>query len=61
MLAGSFDVLAGKVIRIGHMGNNATFYNVREVFAAWTGLYAGLAFRLRLPWRISSAKTCSNF
>ena len=38
MLAGSFDVLAGKVIRIGHMGNNATFYNVREVFAAWTGL-----------------------
>lgn len=25
MLAGSFDVLAGKVIRIGHMGNNADF------------------------------------
>ena len=37
MLAGSFDVLAGKVIRIGHMGNNATFYNVREVFAALDG------------------------
>ncbi len=37
MLAGSFDVLAGKVIRIGHMGNNATFYNVREVFHALDG------------------------
>ena len=23
MLAGSFDVLEGQVIRIGHMGNNA--------------------------------------
>ena len=37
MLAGSFDVLAGKVIRIGHMGNNATFYNVRDVFHALDG------------------------
>ena len=37
MLAGSFDVLAGKVIRIGHMGNNAAFYNVREVFHALDG------------------------
>lgn len=38
MLAGSFDVLAGKVIRIGHMGNNATFYNIREVLQPWTEL-----------------------
>lgn len=28
MLAGSFDILAGKVIRIGHMGENATFENM---------------------------------
>ena len=33
----AFDVLAGKVIRIGHMGNNATFYNVRDVFHALDG------------------------
>ncbi len=28
MLAGSFDIFAGKVIRIGHMGENATFENM---------------------------------
>lgn len=34
MLAGSFDVLEGKVIRIGHMGANATYENVRETMEA---------------------------
>ena len=47
MLAGSFDVLAGKVIRIGHMGNNAGFYNVREVFAALDGTLAKLGVPLK--------------
>ena len=47
MLAGSFDVLAGKVIRIGHMGNNATFYNVREVFAALDGTLRRLGVPLK--------------
>lgn len=47
MLAGSFDVLAGKVIRIGHMGNNATFYNVREVFAALDGTLRRLSVPLK--------------
>ena len=47
MLAGSFDVLAGKVIRIGHMGNNATFYHVREVFAALDGTLAKLGVPLK--------------
>ena len=46
MLAGSFDVLAGKVIRIGHMGNNADFYKVREVFAALDGTLAKLGVPL---------------
>ena len=46
MLAGSFDVLAGKVIRIGHMGNNATFYNVREVFHALDGTLRKLGVAL---------------
>lgn len=52
MLAGSFDVLAGKVIRIGHMGNNADYYNVREVFAALDGTLA----RLGVPLKASMEK-----
>lgn len=34
MLAGSFDSLAGKVIRIGHMGANATFENMIATMTA---------------------------
>ena len=57
MLAGSFDVLAGKVIRIGHMGNNATFYNIREVFAALDGTLA----KLGVPLKASMEKIfCEN-
>ena len=55
MLAGSFDVLAGKVIRIGHMGNNADFYNVREVLPHWTELLPNSVFRLKQAWRKFSA------
>ena len=34
MLAGSFDVLAGEVIRIGHMGENANDKDVDETLDA---------------------------
>jgi aspartate aminotransferase-like enzyme len=34
MIAGCFDVLAGKVIRIGHMGNNANVSDMKETLAA---------------------------
>ena len=34
LLAGSFDELAGKVIRIGHMGTNATFENMLATMEA---------------------------
>lgn len=34
LLAGSFDVLAGEVIRIGHMGHNCTEDNMKEVLEA---------------------------
>lgn len=34
MLAGSFDVMAGEVIRIGHMGYNCTEENMRETLDA---------------------------
>lgn len=47
LLAGSFDILAGKVIRIGHMGNNAEFHNVREVFAALDGTMKKLHISLK--------------
>lgn len=33
MLAGSFDIFTGKVIRIGHMGSNATIENMCEVMS----------------------------
>lgn len=34
LLAGSFGEFAGKVIRIGHMGSNATYQNMRETLHA---------------------------
>ena len=34
MLAGSFDALAGQVIRIGHMGSNANFKDMTETLDA---------------------------
>ena len=34
MLAGSFDNLAGQVIRIGHMGTNADFTDMTETMEA---------------------------
>lgn len=47
MLAGSFGVLAGQVIRIGHMGNNAREDKVREVFAALDKTFAKLGVSLK--------------
>lgn len=46
MLAGSFGVLGGKVIRIGHMGNNARVDKVREVFHALDGTLKQLGVKL---------------
>lgn len=45
MIAGSFDVFAGKVIRIGHMGNNASVENVKETLAALDEVLRDLGFR----------------
>ena len=39
MLAGCFDVLAGKVIRIGHMGNNANIPDVADTLKALQGAF----------------------
>ena len=47
MLAGSFGALGGKVIRIGHMGNNARVEKVREVFVALDGTFKKLGVVLK--------------
>ncbi|MBQ8662953.1 MAG: alanine--glyoxylate aminotransferase family protein [Eubacterium sp.] len=47
MIAGSFDVFAGKVIRIGHMGANATVENMIETLAGLDGTFAKLGVPLQ--------------
>ena len=44
LISGSFDVLAGKVIRLGHMGNNANETDVRQMLAALTDTMEELGF-----------------
>lgn len=47
MLAGSFDEFAGKVIRIGHMGANATVSNMTETLGALDDVLRGLGVKLQ--------------
>lgn len=44
LISGCFDVLAGKVIRLGHMGNNANVEDVKEMLAALNGTLEDLGF-----------------
>lgn len=53
MLAGSFGPLAGKVIRIGHMGSNATVENMKETFVALDATMK----KLGIAWKNSMADT----
>ena len=46
MLAGSFDVMAGAVIRIGHMGYNCTEENMKETLAALDSVLRKLGVEL---------------
>lgn len=46
MLAGSFDVMAGEVIRIGHMGYNCTEENMKETLHALDGTLRKLGVKL---------------
>lgn len=48
MLAGSFDEFSGKVIRIGHMGANATVENMAETLTALDDVLRGLGVELRV-------------
>ncbi len=47
MLAGSFDVLSGQVIRIGHMGNNANVADMTETMQALEAVLKSLGMELR--------------
>lgn len=44
LISGSFDVLAGKVIRLGHMGNNANVGDVAQMLDAFAGTLQKLGF-----------------
>lgn len=46
MISGCFDVLAGKVLRIGHMGENCTEKNVAETLEALGKTYETLGIKL---------------
>lgn len=48
MLAGSFDSLTGKVIRIGHMGANATIGNMIDTLGALDDVLRGLGIPLQV-------------
>lgn len=56
MIAGCFDVLAGKVIRIGHMGENARTEKVLKVMEALEGALSQLGF----PLKCSMAEAFQN-
>lgn len=47
MLAGSFDVLAGQVIRIGHMGANANISDMTATMAALEETLKALGFEMK--------------
>ncbi|HIR92341.1 MAG TPA: alanine--glyoxylate aminotransferase family protein [Candidatus Egerieimonas intestinavium] len=51
LLAGSFDVLEGQVIRIGHMGNNAWEEKVCRVMEALDGAFSKLGYPLKVSLR----------
>jgi len=47
MIAGCFDILAGKVLRIGHMGNNANIEDVAATLDALGKVLDSLGFKCR--------------
>lgn len=61
MIAGSFDVLTGQVIRIGHMGENANEKDVRETLQALKAVletYVHPAGQQSFRYGDSEEKTC---
>lgn len=57
MISGCFDVLAGKVIRIGHMGENCTENNVAETLDALGKTFEKLGISLKTDMKEVFLKT----
>lgn len=60
LISGSFDVLEGKVIRLGHMGNNANEEDVAHMLSALTKTLASLGFACRCDMREEFLKEFSG-
>lgn len=56
MIAGSFDVLAGKVLRIGHMGENANKDDMIQTMDALDKTFAALDYPLKASLKDSFIK-----
>lgn len=61
MISGCFDVLAGKVIRIGHMGENCTENNVAETLDALGKTFEKLGIGLKTDMKEVFLKTIRKF
>ena len=51
LISGSFDILAGKVIRLGHMGNNANTEDVAQMLSALTKTLNKVGFECQCDMR----------
>ena len=58
MLAGSFGKLEGKVIRIGHMGANATVENMKVTLRALGNVLEELGVTLKVDLEQQFLKNC---
>lgn len=61
MIAGSFDVMLGKVIRIGHMGENANINDMSETLEALTKTFLELGKDLKYNLKEQFLKHLSNY
>ena len=61
LIAGSFDVFAGKIIRIGHMGNNAQTEKVKETLKALDDTLSKLGFDAKASlFEVFTENICSE-
>ncbi|MDE6851714.1 MAG: alanine--glyoxylate aminotransferase family protein [Lachnospiraceae bacterium] len=58
MIAGCFDILAGKVLRIGHMGNNANVPDLADTMEALQGALEKLGFAVACDMRARFLSRC---
>lgn len=58
MIAGCFDILAGKVLRIGHMGNNANVLDLADTMEALQGTLEKLGFGVACDMRAQFLSRC---